>query len=334
MDRRKLITLVLILHGRHENLDRQLVYYKESGIPILVADSSKEKHVFSQPILDNLLYEYTPGITYTQKIEHVLQIVNTPYVVLCADDDFIVPEGIDACIEFLEKNKDYSVAQGLIIRYYKELVNNKVRFDTLYENNISNDSDNVETRLFQLFNPYKSLLYAVHRTDLLKKTFISAGNSIKNLFLNEYLVSIIPTLFGKTKELDSLYQIREFALDSDDKTSINLDVLLFDDKMKLEYESFLELIVNNSKQINTLNGAISKENLKKIIDSYVHQLIVFKKKKKSIKKLLGQIIFLLPIIGKIIIEENRMIESEAKLSLQLKKEHYYQLTIIRKILIK
>jgi hypothetical protein len=178
------------------------------------------------------------------------------------------------------------------------------------------------------------LLYAVHRTDLFKKTFISAGNSIKNLFLNEYLVSIIPTLFGKTKELDSLYQIREFALDSDDKTSINLDVLLFDDKMKLEYERFLELIVNNSKQINTLNGAISKENLKKIIDSYVHQLIVFKKKKKSIKKLLGQIIFLLPIIGKIIIEENRMIESEAKLSVQLKKEHYYQLTIIRKILIK
>ncbi len=39
-----LITLILIVHNRHKNLNRLLKYYDGFLTPLIIADSSEEKH--------------------------------------------------------------------------------------------------------------------------------------------------------------------------------------------------------------------------------------------------------------------------------------------------
>ena len=73
-------------------------------------DSSTEKHHFDK-LKENWQHIYTPGLFFTKKVEVVLDKVKTPYLLMCADDDFIIPKSILQCVSFLEENKDYVIAQ-------------------------------------------------------------------------------------------------------------------------------------------------------------------------------------------------------------------------------
>src|SRR6476469_32421 len=116
------VTLILILHNRTQNMLRLMEYYAGIEWPVIIADSSTQpmNMIFEK----NIDYSYTPGLTFTQKIEHVLDKVQSKYVVMCADDDFIVPGAIAECCAFLDENSGYSTAQGRCIKYTK-LVNTK-----------------------------------------------------------------------------------------------------------------------------------------------------------------------------------------------------------------
>jgi len=282
-----LVTLIVILHNRHNNVERLMEYYKDFESPIILADSSTKAHVFKHK-KTGLNHLYMPGISYAEKIEQTLKYVTTPYVVMCADDDFIVPSGLYQCVEFLENNKDYTVAQGLILIYYKYTINLKLRFGILYNQNYTRSENEPLQRLELLFSPYKSLLYAVHRTSSLQKAFNNAGKSIKNLYLNEYVASILPVLFGKSMDLPFLYQVREYSDVSDDKSTDNLEVILGSECYTEEVKNFQNLIIDNSKNIEALDQRALIQTLNIVLKHYSEQLILFKNQPISFKKYIGK----------------------------------------------
>ncbi len=316
MHYKNLVTLVLILHGRHDNLDRQLLYYKNKGVNILIADSSNEEHNFSY--FENIwTYKFFNGLNYTQKIEAVLQLVKTPYIALCADDDFIIPNALFNCVEYLERNLSYSIAQGNCICYAKESVETKnIVFKPLYPplNNDFNESDPFK-RLESFLSNYRSVLYAVHRTEVLKEAFLDAGKKISNLFLNEYLTIFIPLMQGKCKELPILYQIREYALDSDDKTSDNLGTILTNKSYKTEKESFIEFIVSKISLATDCNAEHIEKFVQDLITKFSQSKFVINNPENiNFKKKVGKLIKYFPLIGNKIIIRNREKELEKRLS--------------------
>ena len=109
------ITLVIATKNRHQYLERIVDYYSNSGINIIVADATKEK--YSKKLPSNISYFHYPEIHYCIKLDDVFKKVNTPYSLLCADDDFIIPEAIETCVDFLEKNSDYASAQGYYMMF-------------------------------------------------------------------------------------------------------------------------------------------------------------------------------------------------------------------------
>jgi glycosyltransferase domain-containing protein len=120
-------SLVIPTRNRPNRLRRLLDYYDKygKGFNIIIADSSsndnKKLNKKSVLIFSNLdihyIDKYPSKIESSHKINNALNYVNTKYSVLCADDDFIIPNGINKSVDFLEKNSDFSVAQGKFIAF-------------------------------------------------------------------------------------------------------------------------------------------------------------------------------------------------------------------------
>ena len=311
----ELVTLIIILHNRHDNLDRLLEYYKKFSGSIIVADSSVEVHHFKNPSFSHN-YLYTPGLTFTEKIEKALGKVTTPYVVMCADDDFIVSESIFKCVDFLENNKNYAVAQGICISYrITRFPIIKIEFGKMYSDHcIDIASDDPFLRLQELFSSYRSVMYALHRTDTLKLAFKNAGAVIKNLYLNEYLTALIPLISGKSKELPILYQVREYTEYSDDKTTDNLDKIFIEKKYSEELEQFVQLTANNASDITFIDKKILSNRIYQILEKFSKDpLINNRNTKMSFKKKIGLIVKRMPVVGSWLIEKNRRIEKETEM---------------------
>ena len=107
------LTVVLALKDRAEFTPRFLQSVK--GYPLIIADGSREPHLELKGRGD---YFYNgPDFTYAHwffKMVMALKRVQTPYAIVAANDDILVPSGLDRCVRFLDGNADYVAASGRI----------------------------------------------------------------------------------------------------------------------------------------------------------------------------------------------------------------------------
>lgn len=304
------ITLIIPTHNRHGYLKRILSYYNNISIPIIIADSTLIPFVEK---IDNekIHYCHYPDIILPQKIKKALEQVETEFVVMCADDDFIIPEGIKKCIGFLKENKDFIAAQGNNISYKKQKnYDLYIELNPMYLNLLSFEivDEDAFDRLRKIFDPYRTIFSAVHYTRILKIAFENLSPDIRNLYLNEYLTAIIPILSGFYKELNIFYQVREFSWTSDDKTTNNLDVILFDEKYDREFNSYLHYLSNIAFKITNVNFKECSDKIYKTLHFFSKQIAKDKEnmKKSSLTKKIGNLITFFPILGENIVIKRRL----------------------------
>ena len=102
------LTLLIPTHERPAYLKRILDYYRELPLQILVGDSSAA--AYDEPLPGNVTYIHYPDAEFYEKMNLFVRRAATPYAVLCADDDFIAPGGMQAALAFLKDNPDYASA--------------------------------------------------------------------------------------------------------------------------------------------------------------------------------------------------------------------------------
>ncbi|MFT4091997.1 MAG: TIGR00180 family glycosyltransferase [Niabella sp.] len=314
------ITLVIPTHNRHRYLQRVLKFYANSGIAIIVGDSTLQP---LNPVPSNISYLHLPGLSLPEKLKRLTAEVKTQYTVLCADDDFIITGSIFKCLDFLEQHSDYAVAQGRIICYNKEaLLKNEVNFSVIYkEDVIENNEEDPLVRLKKLFAPYHAFFYGVHRTENLRDAF-SKNTKELNLFLNEFLTGIIPLYRGKSIELPVLYQVREYSLVSDDKTTTGLFHILNNDQYKNQYDQYLE----NICEILSQKEGGSRDRLKATLHSLLCGLsdhfeeLNSNAQKVSVKKRVGRLVNFIPVIGKKIVSKSRAAERNKQINEMIRTE--------------
>ena len=122
------VTIIIRTYNRYSKLMRLLNYYESYDFPsrICVLDSSSHnmpvslKDIFKTKPIEHFKYnsEIAPIAKLRQGMEDIG--ISTPYSVVASDDDFIVPSGIKSCINFLNKNDDYSVSHGHYIHFWTE----------------------------------------------------------------------------------------------------------------------------------------------------------------------------------------------------------------------
>jgi len=278
-----MITILIPTYNRPNRLRRLLDYYNKygKGLNIIVADSSSNeskklnKNIISKfPKLDILYIDkYSPTIGLFHKLSDALNYVNTKYCVVCADDDFITPNGIIKSVNFLENNEDFSVAQGHYISFHFK--NEDKREQKFYWNfpaylDKSITFPEAESRLaFHLSNYQLTTFYAVHRTDLLKVIFKDTVKYTDDGNFGELLSSVLALIYGKMKHMDVLYDVRETIIDSDGKTSKSLNDFLKDKTYKKKYNKFRDCLVEHLIKNSQMNSDEAKELIDKAMSVYL-----------------------------------------------------------------
>ena len=200
------LTIIIPTHERHNLLMRSMEYYNNFNINFIIVDSSQA--AFSNAIPSKFKYLHMPMEDFGKKIYLALSQVNTEYSCLCADDDFISISGLIECLSFLDNNDDYVSAQGRYISFNG--FDKKLTVYPMYTKALDHlvSSKNKIERIKQAFNPYMHQIYAVHKTNVLLKSF-STVSTIKNTSPVELAVPLVGSIYGKHKMLPVFWMARD-----------------------------------------------------------------------------------------------------------------------------
>lgn len=208
------LTCLVPTYNRPEFLRRLFQFYQKFPLPcsFLVADSSgpgamAENQSIIQSVRDTLDITFRHfNVDLTTKCCQALQQIQTPYVVLCADDDYLLPPALQHCVEFLETHPDFSVAQGIMA-----IVNRpgKPPYATAGYSIVEDDAI---ARCRKMFRFNFTTFYGVNRTANLRENFRITTSGIDcahSHFFPEILLSQLSVLRGRVKVLPEIYYLHE-----------------------------------------------------------------------------------------------------------------------------
>ena len=115
-------TIIINTHNNPRYLERSCRWFLECPFPIIIADSSKgawEPDLRARPELRYIHHPHKLGgpDVFFAKISAALHAVDTPYVAICDDDDFLLPEGVARSAAFLDAHADYSFCAGYTYQF-------------------------------------------------------------------------------------------------------------------------------------------------------------------------------------------------------------------------
>jgi len=296
----KEITLLIPTKNRTIFLKRVLLYYKKMNFSgtLAIGDSStgdflidNKKIYESMRGFINITYQTYPDKNLCQTSHELLKNVKTKFVAEVHDDNFIVPDSIGKCIEYLKNNSDYSAARGLGVSI-------KTKNDEPYGRLIkcvkkkqpSSESDSASSRLASLYGDYSDIHYAIHRTKIYREVLKNSHIKDNNFF--HIMTTANTFVLGKVKELDTLHVIRHIqspkgrrVFNRNHPESTNTYWWITGKDWNKNLEILQESIVNNLIKTE----GISSENAQKIYEScfliYFSMYFADKNKKYGIKEL-------------------------------------------------
>jgi len=245
----------------------------EFNFEVFILDSSEERTAqINEKLINNssslLKYiAYSPKISMSLKIKSALEKVSTPYVSLCADDDFVLVTNITKCLEFLKLNPEYSCVMGQTISY--KVLNKNIIFkkNPLKENSIEDAS--VIERFKKHFSKYSTAtFYGVHRTDFLYKLFSISHQTTSNCLFSEYLMTLLTIIEGKLKVFDFLYSIR-LSHDLQKLKEINFYTFIMNGTFDSEYSRFERILSNAISDKTGISIFEARKIVSQALDSYL-----------------------------------------------------------------
>ena len=275
------VTVVIPTRDRYSKLTRLLVFLKKHSpyVNIIVLDSSasKSKNVVLKNILngEHIVYQlFHEKISLSNKIAKGLQLVQTEYSVMCADDDLIIPDGGAECIKFLDWNPDYSVAHGRYISFLSSSNNGKSKENFYWSRRYDTDSIELESSLERAAYYYEVTtapnFYGVYRTKL-HRIIMDGASKMEEIRFQEHIQAIMSLIHGKDKRLDVFYYAREKVKKKTRLASIG--TLINDGIFDKKYEKFKEIILpyltkETGKDIDICEKRIDSAFSKWVHDSF------------------------------------------------------------------
>ncbi|RON49156.1 glycosyl transferase family 2 [Pseudomonas frederiksbergensis] len=267
----ELLTVVLISHNRPAFLRRAMKYYGDLPCKVLVLDSATEHF---QGELPDVEYQHVPQFAYSgfqAKIAYGVEQVTTPYMVLAADDDFIVHEALAESVDFLEANGDYGMCHGYCLMYLTLAGSvSYYRRDKKVCEDYS--SERPQDRVVEYMRQYLPPFYAVTRTSLMKSWYalLPPGTSFQWQEIGHvyYMLAC-----AKARILPTAYVVREINYgNSEHNTEVYHSLTYSDSKSVAEREAFAEFLVTLPTGIKDLDPVQGKAFVMESFDAMIDSL--------------------------------------------------------------
>ena len=288
------LTILLPLKGRNLFTMRFLWHANEQKVPYRIVIADAEPHPSVQKAIDNntfsnlnIVYKvYPPDNTlqdFYAKMASAAELVKTPYVMQVDNDDFLVPSGLEYCIDCLDKNEDYVACSGLIRSMgFDDMTPSVIgsNFDFKSQNNkVCDINESLPLRRVIDGQVGKTgYYYSVIRTDAFAKIVKAIESlSLTYLLFHEFFFELSLLSFGKIKidgsfcsyirqtntSMSGHYKSLEHLLESDlgsdsrkiKKYLIDECGIKDDEQGKKELDAFVKDWLVNIKLRNLLNAS-------------------------------------------------------------------------------
>jgi len=200
------LTIILPLKGRPDYTQRFLRHVCKWNCPVIVADGSlsPQRHLVEGWGAEYHYHEpdHTLG-DYWAKMVWALDLVQTPYAMICDNDDFPLYKGQTRCIEFLEAHPDFVCASGRIQGFwlFPDKLLGPLSYITKqyapYDTPATFDQDGISDRVLAGFTNSWSY-YAIYRTKALRQIWRGVqALGLRDLQVHEKYCAMETLLQGK-----------------------------------------------------------------------------------------------------------------------------------------
>jgi len=188
------------------------------GYVILADDSTGQHREFVEscasryPELWIDLHLYEHGTRFLDKLGQAMDRIRARFVMLCGQDDFVVPGAIERVVRALDADAGLSCARGRVARFRirrKGTGQDKVAIDLQQHPMRAYREAGAVDRVLAHIRAYSSTLYSVHRRPHLIESFRRTEAATKNVIFMQYLSSCITAAQGRVECVDTLFLARQ-----------------------------------------------------------------------------------------------------------------------------
>lgn len=211
------VAILIPSMNRIEFLIRTLSYYKSinSIHPIIIGDASEKN---SSHLIDNykeflnVNYYHLPNLNVSKtitKLANIANELNFKFCVIQGDDDFLIPDSLQKCSDFLKNNNEYSCAQGDAVSIELNKIGPYGKIKSISINGQENHNEfktPIERFKFFLENYYVTQ-FSVHRTS----EFVESCKYYENFLdvnFGEIYHCVCFAIQGKSKYIEGLHLVR------------------------------------------------------------------------------------------------------------------------------
>lgn len=259
----KRLTIVVPTYGRQRFIARQIQFWKDKGVSLIVLDGSPYPADIPIPnfFVGNFLYKHLTT-SIEERLGESIKLIETDYVALLSDDEFFLPEALDRCIQFLDGNPSYSACKGQAIGFGwgKKKVYGFNVYSGLKGYEIVSESGC--QRMVEHMSPYAmASLWSVQRKEVFSACMnaISSSCAFSSAAAGEMQVSLISAFMGNIRVIDDLMWLRSFENRNIWWENGNVSIYNWwrDMTKKSEHARFINSIV---KHASGSEGLTPKEN--------------------------------------------------------------------------
>ena len=207
------ITIIIPTYKRHDYVLRQMSLLSSCPVLVHVLDGSDVGldaiQLASKP--ENVIYHHLP-IPVDARFKFALDLIKTPYAALLSDDDIFLPKGLNACVDFLDKNPEFVSCVGRCMGFKVEHNKLKAHLVYPYMHHRILDEEDVIKRIKKHLNPYSpSTVFSVMRASAWKNSIRAMSENVySSVYSAEVMFEVMTSVQGKSQVLPILMWLRSF----------------------------------------------------------------------------------------------------------------------------
>jgi glycosyltransferase domain-containing protein len=163
--------------------------------------------------------EYQTGIGFLDKLVRSLATLQSRYVMLCGQDDFIEPEGVEALLQLIDSDAGLGCVRGRVARFQLRPLSGSgghraVAVDFNKHPMLAYEDTDPLDRVLAHLRAYTSTLYSIHRREQILGSLRTTDAATRNVVFWQYLSSCITVARGRVACGDQLFLARQIHRDS------------------------------------------------------------------------------------------------------------------------
>jgi len=244
-------------------------YWSGKKPEVIILDGSENYlDMVKYELMDNIKYYHLP-VSLLERYKKSISLVQTEYIVMCPDDEFMIESALNTCVSWLDLNPDYSSCGGQCLGF--KYVNKSLLGLNPYPKTKGYciENDNTKDRVLEYLSNYIPVYYNVMRTSLyIKFVKLWSRREFNVCSIVEIQHAIMLLCHGKVISLPVLLWLRSFENEpirnTDPALNANntIPIWWLNEKTKKEREEFIDIMScefiesNSNDEIEEVKDAI------------------------------------------------------------------------------